>query len=167
MSVNKLRRKRRCSLPMYNLPVFLLRGSKQESPRSSSPPATSASSSPIDQTSYVVFFLVKSPMRAVRDGEGGSISRSTRCFALIYQSVRVLRVIQMENVTAYRIWDSDEPNLGVLIVLNRIPLERPDVDGVVEQHGTLRRFIRPMWVVSLVFPVVCSDNGNWFSLFLR
>lgn len=73
----------------------------------------------------------------------------------------------MESVTAYRTWGSDEPNLGVLIVLDRVPLKRPDVDGVVEQHGAPGGFICPMWIVTLVSPVVCSDDGSVFPFLGR
>jgi hypothetical protein len=70
------------------------------------------------------------------------------------------------RATAYRIWNSDEPHFGVVVVLERVPLERADVDGVVEQHGALGGFIRPVWVVALVFGVVCGDDGGGLGLFL-
>ena len=68
--------------------------------------------------------------------------------------------------TAYRIWSSDEPNVDVVVVLDHVPLERAGVDGVVEQHGALGGLIRPMWVVALVFGVICGDDGGWFGFFL-
>lgn len=71
-----------------------------------------------------------------------------------------------KDVTAYRIWDPDEPNLGVFVVLDRIPLELAGINGVVEQPRTLGRLICPVWVVSLVFSVVCGDDGCWLCLFL-
>ena len=74
--------------------------------------------------------------------------------------------VTRNRVTAYRIWSSDEPHFGVVVVLKRVPLEGAGVDGVVEQHGALGRFIRPVWVVALVFWVVCGDGGGGFGFFL-
>jgi len=100
-------------------------------------------------------------MRAVRDEEGGSISSLLRCFVFIFEPANVSKVIRTESVmTAYLSWDSDEPNLGVVVAVERVPLERAGVDGVVEQHSALGGFIVPMWVVALVFCVVCGDDGD-------
>ena len=72
---------------------------------------------------------------------------------------------------AYRIRDSDEPNLGLLVLLDGVPLELPNVNAMVEQDGALGGCVRPMGVVALVFGGVgdggvCGGGGGWFGLFL-
>lgn len=67
---------------MYSLPFFLFLGSKHDSPLSSSAPAKSASSSPIDHISYTALFRVKLPTWPLREDEGASISSPSRFWGL-------------------------------------------------------------------------------------